>query len=143
MSTITSANGVFTIVIDPIYPSAVTLQGFGVDDAFSSESIEKTLIQVGVDGQAALAYVFRTIPVNITLQSNSPAVEIFNRWANTMDSIREALPCNAVLELPAIGKRYVMTEGALTGYTAVPTATETLNNIPFTITFAKITVESI
>lgn len=143
MATITSANAVFTIAIDPIYPSAVTLHGYGVDDAFSSESIEKTLIQIGVDGQPALAYVFRTIPINITLQSNSPSVEIFNRWANTMDSIREALPCNAVIEQPSTGKRYVMSVGGLTGYTAVPTTTEYINDIPFTITFSKITVENI
>lgn len=143
MSTITSANSVFTISIDPIYPSSVTLQGYGVDDAFASESVEKTLMQIGVDGLPALAYVFRTADVNITLQSNSPSVDVFTRWANTMDSIREALPCNAVIELPAIGKRYVMSVGALTGYTPVPTTTEYINDITYTITFSKIVVESI
>lgn len=143
MATITSANSVFSIAIDPIYPSAVTLQGYGVDDAFSSESIEKTLMQIGVDGQPALAYVYRTTNITVNLQSNSPSIEIFNRWANTMDSIREALPCNAVIELPALGKRYVLSIGALTGYTPVPTTTEYINDISFTITFSKITVEKI
>lgn len=143
MATITSANSVFTIAIDPIYPSAVTLQGYGVDDAFSSESIEKTIMQIGVDGQPALAYVYRTTNITVNLQSNSPSVEIFNRWANVMDSIREALPCNAVIELPSLGKRYVLSIGALTGYTPVPTTTEYINDISFTITFAKVTVEKI
>lgn len=143
MATITAANAVFTIAIDPIYPSAVTLQGYGVDDAFSSEPVEKTLMQIGVDGLPSLAYVFRAIDVTVNLQSNSPSVDVFNRWANTMDSIRDALPCNAVIELPAIGKRYVMSVGALNGYMPIPTTTEYINSIPFTIRFSKVVAESI
>lgn len=143
MATTTAANSVFTIAIDPIYPSAVTLQGYGVDDAFASESVEKTLMRIGVDGLPSLAYVFRPVAITVTLQSNSPSIEIFNRWANTMDSIKEAIPCNAAIELPAIGKRYVMSIGVLTGYTPVPTTTEYINDITFTITFSKVVVESI
>lgn len=142
MATITSANSVFSIAIDPIYPTARTLEGFGVDDAFTSETIEKTIMQIGVDGRPAIAYVFRPIPISVTLQANSPSIDIFNKWANTMDAMREALPCNAIIELPAIGKRFVMSIGALTGYTPVMTATEYLNDITFTITFSSIVSES-
>lgn len=143
MTTITSANSALTLAVDPIFPNPRTIQGFGVDAAFSADAVEIGGIRIGIDGLSASYFVFRIFPFHITLLPNSPSLSFFDDWATRARIIRDTFVCNGTLSLPSIGRKYTLSNGTLTNIPVLPEAREYLNDLSYTIGFTNIIPETL
>lgn len=129
--TITSANAVYMLGIDSVFPTPQQIQQFGVDEAFDTEVAMITETQVGVDGEGVAGWVPREIRQTLTLLASSPSFLIFEAWVNAMDQAREVLYANGTIVIPSIGRKYSMAKGTLTRYPAIPNARRVLANRRF------------
>lgn len=91
----------------------------------------------GVDGY--LSGGWRPTPkvIKISLEANSPSVEIFETWLNQMETDREVSTCDMVFWIPSISRKYTGTCGYLTIGKSMPSAKQMLEALTFTITFEK------
>lgn len=138
MSTITSANSVFALIIPGIYPSPQILQGYATDDAFAVDSVDVTENMVGVDGKKASGYTPYLNVMTIAFQANSRSIIIFDTWLGVMNTAREDFPANGTIFLPSIGKSYVATNGSLTKAKPLPDAKKVLQPVQYVITWESI-----
>ena len=86
MATITSANSVLSLAINKYFPVPQVIQGFAVDDAFESESVQQSETLMGVDGILSGGKVFVPYKMTIHLQADSPSVFLFDAWRNAQDA---------------------------------------------------------
>ncbi|WP_407226389.1 phage tail fiber protein [Enterobacter roggenkampii] len=143
MGSITSANSTYSLVINSVYPNAQILQGYAADDAFSVDAVDKAQVVMGVDGRQSAGYIFNPIVQTITLMPDSPSLEVFSNWINAMDAIREILKCTANISLPAIGKKYTLSNGVLVNYKPIPDVKKVMQAVPFKISWERVVGENI
>lgn len=143
MGSITSANSTYSLVINSVYPNAQILQGYAADDAFSADAVDKAQVVMGVDGRQSAGYIFNPIVQTITLMPDSPSLEVFSNWINAMDAIREILNSTANISLPAIGKKYTLTNGVLVNYKPIPDVKKVMQAVPFKISWERVVGENI
>ncbi|HJR11544.1 MAG TPA: hypothetical protein VJ823_09040 [Rhodanobacteraceae bacterium] len=138
MSTITSANSSFAIIIPGVYSAPQSIQGYAMDDAFSTEAIEKAEVKMGIDGKLSAGYIFNPYKMTITLQADSVSFPIFTNWQLAQDAVREIIGASATIIIPSIGYKFAMTNGYMTRFQAMPEAKKTLDPAKFEISWEKI-----
>lgn len=138
MSTITSANSSFAIVIPGVYSAPQSIQGYATDDAFAVEAIEKVEVRMGIDGKQSAGYVFQPYKMSITLQADSGSFDIFTNWQLAQDALREVIAGAATIIIPSIGYKFAMSNGYLTKFQSMPEAKKTLDPLKFEISWEKI-----
>lgn len=143
MATITGANSTFSIVIPGLFAVPQFLQGYAVDDAFTVSDVQINETMMGVDGRFTGGFVFVPVESSISLLADSPSTQVFDDWYNSMQTIRETLVANAVIELPAIGKKYTLTRGFLIGYKPAPDNRRLLQPVQYRIQWGQVTPELI
>lgn len=126
MPTITSATASFTLSVAQVFPTPVTLQGFGPDDAFDIEDVDTAETMVGVDGTGVAGWIPRQVTQTITFLASSPSCDIFDQWLQAMDTISDILYATGLIRIPAIGKQYSMPLGTLRRYKTAPDAKRVL-----------------
>lgn len=109
--TITSANVGFVLTIPGVYPSGVSLIGFGVEDAFTTEAVDMIEVRVGVDGIGVGGLVWREVPMTIRLLAASPSIIVFENWFMAQFQLNDALPCSGIITERSAGRMYVMQYG--------------------------------
>jgi Tail fiber protein gp32 len=139
MSTITSANAVFSLVIPGVFNTPVILEGYATDDAFSSDAITKAEVVMGVDGQMSAGFVFSPIKMKIKLQADSNSIQIFEAWNAIQQSVKDLYFANAQITLIGPGAVYDLYKGALTTFKSIPDAKKMLQSRDFEITFESVT----
>ncbi len=132
---ITSANAVLALSIDTIFTAPQQIQGFGVDDAWDAEQVNNAEIQLGVDGLMSVGWLPTLIKLPITVQANSPSIEIFDTWVQTENQNQEKLFANGTLSAPALGKLWTLTQGIISNYLPFPPGKKVLMPQKFEITF--------
>lgn len=138
MSTITSANSQFAIVIPGVYNAPQILQGYATDDAILTEAVENVEAKIGVDGQSAGGYIFNLIVQNLVFQANSPSIDVFNNWSLAQKASREVIVASATLAYPSIGYTYDLKTGYLTKFKPTPDAKKVLQQVQHTISWTDI-----
>lgn len=138
MSTITSANSSFAIVIPGVYGAPQSIQGYATDDAFATEAIEKVETLMGIDGRLSAGYIFNPYKQSITLQGDSASFDIFTNWQLAQDAVREVISASATIVIPSIKYRFALTNGYLSRFQSMPEAKKTLAPLKFEITWEKI-----
>lgn len=138
MSTITSANSSFAIIIPGVYSAPQSIQGYATDDAFTTEAIEKAEVMMGIDGKPSGGYVFNFYKMSITLQADSISLPIFTNWQLAQDAVREVITASATILIPSIGYKYAMSNGYMTRFQAIPEAKKTLAPPKFEISWGNI-----
>lgn len=145
MGTITSANSDFRLI--PVVGSAAALllpalagvgfpvQGYATDDAFATDMVETAIARMGVDARMSAGWVPRLTPQQITLQSDSPSIPLFEALVGAQDSIREVIFLNGALALPSVNTGYALTNGVLTRITPVRPAKRVLEPVQYEITW--------
>ena len=126
-STITSASAVLTLVIPDVYPVPQQIQGFAVDDAFTTEAVDVAEVQIGVDGLMSAGFTPFITPLTIMLQADSPSILIMDGWSLAQQVAREVLYANATIAMPSINRVYVFTKGVLSNLHPMPPAKKVLN----------------
>ena len=132
---ITSANSVYTLSIDTIFPQPVTLQKYAVDDAFTTTVLRVGEVQMGVDGQMSGGFTFVEIPQEISFIADSPSVLIFDQWWQAELQAKDVYPATGTIQLPSTKTKWSMTNGILVSYSPIPDAKRVLQPRRFGITW--------
>lgn len=138
MGDITSANAVFTLGIETLFPTPVQLQGFATDDIYGVAQIKSVETQMGVDGVLSGGFVFVAVPQEITLQADSLSNDVFDAWWAQMQANKGVLRANGLIKLSAISSKFTHTNGFLTGYTPIPAGKRVLQPRKYEITWQNI-----
>jgi len=138
MATITSANSVLTLSIEGLY-APINIQGYAVDDAFESESVQQSEVLMGVDGNLSGGKVWIPYKMTIHLQADSPSVEVFDNWRSNQDAFVDVFVANGTIILPSTGISYALYNGYLTAATPFPAVKKTLQPVVYEITWQTIT----
>lgn len=136
--TLTAANSVYMLTVRNLFPAPQQLQGFAADDAFSTEQVQPAEVVMGVDGIMSAGWLPTMTPQTISLQADSASAEIFDAWVAAEKVARELYFADALISLPALGRSYVLTRGALTSYTAIVGVKKILQPRTFTITWNSV-----
>ena len=131
--TITSANSVFTLVVPDVFPVPQNLQGYAVDDAFDTESVELSEALMGVDGRMSAGYTPYITPMTIHLMADSPSIDLFDAWRGAETAAQEVFFAQATIVLPSVGRAYVLNNGVLTNYKPLSDAKKVLQAVSYTI----------
>jgi hypothetical protein len=111
--TLTSANSVFTLAVPGVFPAPVNLEGYAVDDQFSSEAVDVAETQMGVDGKMSAGFTPFITPITVHLQADSKSIDLFDLWLAAMKATKEVIYGGATIAIPSIGKSFVCTKIAL------------------------------
>lgn len=137
MGDITAANAVLTITVPLLFNTPQQIQGFAADDVYDFDEIENIETLMGVDGILSGGFTNKPQMQNMTLQSDSPSVPMFDTWQAQQQADNQPYPCDGVIVLPAIGKRFIQTNGFLTGY-KLTGAKKVLQPVRFRITWNRV-----
>lgn len=138
LTTITSANSVFTITVPGLFPSPVKLEGYSADKAFSTEPVSFAEVSMGVDGRMTAGYTPTPTKQTITLQADSPSRAIFTAIIAAIKSGREIFYINGSLSIPSTGEAFTMTRGVLTNVHQLPDAAKVLQPVEYEVTWQDI-----
>jgi len=137
-NTITAANSIFLLAVAGVFPVAQQLQGYAADAAFAFDAVDPAETVIGVDGRMSAGYVpFITIQT-INIMPDSPSLAIFETWLAACNTAREIFVANASIFLPAIGRKYIMTRGVLTGAKAAPDVKKVLQAVEYKISWESV-----
>ena len=138
MATITSANAVLSLAINNYFPVPQVIQGFAVDDAFESESVQQSEVLMGVDGILSGGKVFVPYKMTIHLQADSPSVFLFDAWRNAQNAAVDVFSASGSINLPGTSMVYTLNNGFLTSATPFPAVKKTLTPLVYEITWQSI-----
>lgn len=141
--TITSVNAVLALVIPGVYNSPVVIQGFSTDDMFDLDSFPKVETRMGADGHLSQGYIHHARKMKIKLEADSPSGQVFDNWAQAMDTINDAISCSGTIILPSNGLQATLNNGALTLYSDVPGAKKMLEPQTYEITFESVVISQV
>lgn len=110
---ITSANAEAILTVEEIFPSGITLQMFGTDQALNMDAIDISETRKGVDGKLVGGYVPVIYPVTITLEASSPSTQSLAEVWQAMATNKRVYACNLVCTVPSIGKVFTWSVGIL------------------------------
>lgn len=136
--TITSADSSFAISSADFALAATLLQGYAADASFAMGAQQTVEASLGVDGKTSFGWVPRNYEQTITLQADSPSIDIINGIVLAQDAARAVYRLNAAITLPGQGKSYILSNGAITQHQAMPDAARTLQPQTFTITWSSV-----
>lgn len=135
---ITGATAVVMLTIPSLFPVPFQLQGFAADDVYDTDELQSAEVLMGVDGLLSGGFVFVPVVQRYKLQADSDSIAFFDGWWTAQQSITELYVANGLVNLPAVGKKFTMTRGFLTGYKPVPDAKKLLAPQSFAITWQQI-----
>lgn len=124
--TITSANAQFLLTVVPIFPVPFQIQGFASDAAFLFDTVDAAETVMGVDGKMSAGFTPFITPQQITLQADSPSIQLFDDVLAAQKLAKELYFLYGTIALPGVKKSYVMTKGALKRVTQAPPAGKVL-----------------
>lgn len=135
MATITAANAIIMISIRGLFPIPQQLQGFATDDVSDTDMLESAEVLMGVDRRLSGGFVAVPFKQNYSLQADSASILIFDSWWAAQQAAGEVFPANGIIVINAIGKKWVLTRGFLTGYKPLPDIKKLLQPQKFSITW--------
>lgn len=138
MSSITSANSVFTLTIPGLYPAPQQLQGYSTDRAWESGAVQLTESMMSVDGRKSSGVVFNLRDMTVSLQADSPSKQIFVNLINAQIAKRDIIPFNATIDLPSTGESFIFTNGTLRSAKMLPDAAKVLQPMDFVLEWESI-----
>lgn len=135
---ITSADSVYVISSSDFALAAIQIQGYAADAAFATDEAATAEVLLGIDGKMSAGWVPRTYPQTITLQADSPSIDIFDAIVLAQDAGRIIFRLGGVITIPGAHRSYTMSRGVLTSHTVMPGAQRILQPRTFTITWESI-----
>ena len=113
---LTAADVSISLIVAGLFSNPQTLQGFEVDDIFSTPDVETAETKMGVDGKLSAGWIPAPIMMDIHLQGDSLSVDLFESVYEYEQAARTKLAWSGRVRIPALGKSYVMTNGYLKAY---------------------------
>lgn len=141
-NTITSADAIFALTVTNLYPSAQTLEGYAADAMFALGDTEMAVAVRGADGKLSGGFVFGEYLQTITIMPDSPSREMFETWQLTSVTSKAIFRCNATIILPAISRKFTLTNGILQRVKAIPDANRVLQQMTYQINWESVIGEN-
>lgn len=141
-NTITSADSIFALTVTNLFPSAQTLEGYAADAMFALGDTEMAVSVRGADGKLSGGFVFGEYLQTITIMPDSPSRELFETWQLTSQTSKAVFRCNATIILPAISRKFTLTNGILQRVKAIPDAQRVLQAMTFQINWESVVGEA-
>jgi len=138
MSSITSANSSFALVVAGLYPAPVAMMNYAVDDAFATEAVDYAETQMGVDGKMTAGYTPNPVPMTVSFQADSPSADIFKEILQASETARDVYWLSATITLPSTGEVFTFSRGVLTKGKKMPDAKKVLQPLQFSITWERV-----
>jgi hypothetical protein len=135
---ITSSNAIIQIGVAVIFPTPQQIQRFSTDDIYGVGQIKPNETKMGADGFQSAGKVWQSIPITYHIQSDSPSCDFFDQWKQSEDAQGDTYSANGSITLLGIGKKFTMSNGALTGFTPLPPAGTTLKERAFEVTWNRV-----
>ena len=135
---LTTANSIIMLAIPNVYTTPQQIQGYSAEDVFDTDALEVGETMPGVDGRLSGGWVYNPVTQNFTLQADSASNEVFDTWWQAEVTIRDKYPASAVITLPSISKKYVMTNGFLITVPPIAGVKKLLQPRRFTIRWESI-----
>lgn len=135
---LTAANSVITLSQLTLFPTPVQLQQFAADDVTDIESVNVLEHQMGVDGVLSFGFVWAPRMQTITLKADSPSIAFFDTINTQQEAAQDAYPLNGTITLPAIGKTFALTNGALESYKPMPGVKKLLQQQSFRLVWNRV-----
>lgn len=140
-NTITSADATYALSVTNLYPTAQVLQGYAADAMFAVSDTDYAVTVRGADGKLSAGFVFGQYIQTITIMPDSPSREIFETWAQTSRTAIAVFRCNATILMPAIGRKFTLTNGVLLRSRLHPDANRVLQAVPYQVEWESVTSE--
>lgn len=141
-NTITSADSIFVLTVTNLFPSAQTLEGYAADAMFALGDTEMAVSVRGADGKLSGGFVFGEYLQTITIMPDSPSRDLFETWQLTSLTSKAVFRCNATIILPAISRKFTLTNGILQRVKAIPDAQRVLQAMTFQINWESVVGEA-
>ncbi|HHH4158353.1 phage tail fiber protein [Enterobacter cloacae] len=141
-NTITSADSIFALTVTNLFPSAQTLEGYAADAMFALGDTEMAVSVRGADGKLSGGFVFGEYLQTITILPDSPSRDLFETWQLTSLTSKAVFRCNATIILPAISRKFTLTNGILQRVKAIPDAQRVLQAMTFQINWESVVGEA-
>lgn len=141
-NTITSADSIFALTVTNLFPSAQTLEGYAADAMFALGDTEMAVSVRGADGKLSGGFVFGEYLQTITIMPDSQSRELFETWQLTSLTSKAVFRCNATIILPAISRKFTLTNGILQRVKAIPDAQRVLQAMTFQINWESVVGEA-
>jgi hypothetical protein len=135
MPSITSANAVFQIAVNTVFPIPVQMQGFSADDIFTTNPLETSEVLMGVDGILSAGFVFVPVKQEISLMADSGSATLFDLWFAAQQAAKDVFQAQGIVILPSINLKWSLLNGFLSTYHAIPDARKILQPRRFAITW--------
>lgn len=141
-NTITSADSIFALTVTNLFPSAQTLEGYAADAMFALGDTEMAVSVRGADGKLSGGFVFGEYLQTITIMPDSPSRDLFETWQLMSLASKAVFRCNATIILPAISRKFTLTNGILQRVKAIPDAQRVLQAMTFQINWESVVGEA-
>jgi len=141
-NTITSADSIFSLTVTNLYPTAQILQGYSADAMFALGDRELAQSLRGADGKLSAGFVYGEDLQTITIMPDSPSREIFETWAQVSRTSVAIFRCNATIILPAISRKYTLTNGVLQRVKVMPDAQRVLQAMTAQVNWENVVSEA-
>lgn len=138
MSTLTSANSVFTIICPQVFSIPQLIQGYATEDMFNVPQFEVARAVMGCDGKMSGGFVPAVKELDVVLQADSVSRKVFQRLLGAMESAREAIFLDAVIVLPGTAEIWNFSRGLITKAPKIPPAKKMLEPTTWQITWEDI-----
>jgi hypothetical protein len=135
---ITASNAVFMLSVTTIFPVAQKLQGFSADAAFATDSVEIAQTGKGVDGKMFAGYTPYNTPQNVTIMPDSPSLQLFLQWMQTMKVTQGIYVAQGSVSIPSIRQKWTLSNGVLQRAPSIPTAQKVLQAMEFQIVWDSV-----
>ena len=132
---ITSANAEAVLTVEQIFPSGISLQMFGTDQAISMEAIDIAETRKGVDGKLVAGYIPAIYPVTVTLEAASPSHASLSTVWQAMAANKCVYSCNLVCTVPSIKSVFTWSSGVMKSGSPFPTLEKVLAATTWTFEF--------
>lgn len=123
---ITSANATAVLTVEDLYPSGLTLQMFGTDQALSMDSLDITETRMGVDGNMVAGYTPGIFPLTVTLEAASPSFSGMGTVWTAMRTNKTIYECTLVCTVPSIARVFTWSCGVMKSGVPFPSLAKVL-----------------
>jgi hypothetical protein len=140
---ITSANSKLRIVVPAYYPGGFDVDDYAADNMFEAAPLKNKEDMMSADGKYHAGYVFNPAEFTINLMPTSNSLSLLDDWTAAERATISAFACNAVLTVPALGKKWTMVNGVLFSLPPLPPGRRVLQPRPAVFHFESITASAI
>lgn len=136
---ITAANSTAILIVEELYPSGVTLEGYSTDQAITQGEETLGVTRMGMDGQMVGGYTPSIKVVNLTFEPSSNSISVMDTIYKATQTNKKPYKCRLLIEIPSIQKTYTYNNGIMVTGKAMPDLKQVLDPMNYGFNFEGVT----